>query len=172
MWLASYDETTARGLPPDGRLPRAQAPGGPGSDGRLRGAPGTMVAEMSDVRSGALVAGAGYRPGERFTHRLISRRIAGAWNSWSHDLATHTYNPAFMNPADLDELGIASGQVIEIASDHGSIPGVVEAASDVLSGVISMVHMWGEAPGVDREGRASGRKYTRLIHHAHQSELM
>ena len=129
-------------------------------------APPSVTAEIEEVRSEPLVEGAGYRPGEHYTHRLISRRLLEANNSWSHDLAARAYNPAFMHPADLEAIGVATGDLVEIASDHGSIPGVAEASDDVPRGVISMAHAWGGAPERDREVREIGGSTNRLVNNA------
>ena len=56
-----------------------------------------------------------------------------------------------MNPGDLAALGLRAGDVIRIASDHGSILGVAEEAADVRPGVISMAHSFGDAPQFDNQ---------------------
>lgn len=85
-----------------------------------------------------------------FSHRLISRRLKDRYNSsWRYaqvSVRQWTYNPAFMNPKDLEQMGIADGDVIEIRSRHGAIRGVVEADATVRAGVISMSHAWGKNP--------------------------
>ncbi len=141
--------------------------GDPEASGRLEVAPDSLVAELREVRGEPAVEGAGYRSGEHFSHRLISRRMREVCNSVGQDLPTlrakRPYNPAFMNPEDLAELGVSSGELIEIESGHGCIVGVVEAADDVLPGVISMAHAWGGLPGVDASPREGGSCTSVLI---------
>jgi anaerobic selenocysteine-containing dehydrogenase len=72
-------------------------------------------------------------------------------------------NRAFINPADLEQLGVHSGEIIEIISGHASILGVAEAADDVPPGVVSMAHAWGD-PSIDpKEVRAIGSSTNRLV---------
>ncbi len=77
-----------------------------------------------------------------------------------------SYNPAFMNPEDLEELGLDSGQVVEITSADGAIHGIVEPDPDVRRGVISMAHAWGGAPTEDDQLRTIGSNTGRLISNA------
>jgi anaerobic selenocysteine-containing dehydrogenase len=56
-----------------------------------------------------------------------------------------------MNPGDIDTLGLHAGDVVEISSDHAMILGVVEAAEDVRTGVVSMAHAFGDAPQHDKD---------------------
>ena len=58
-----------------------------------------------EVRAEPVVEGAGYLPGEEFSHRLISRRMREFYNSSGRDISGLTArdggtNPAFMNPVD------------------------------------------------------------------------
>ncbi len=108
-------------------------------------------------------------PAERdtgFRFRLVSRRLPDVLNSCGHDIPSLTrkyrYNPAFMNPGDLDALGLDSGAVVEIHSDHSSILGIVERAPDVKRGVISMTHCFGDAPGDDGDLHSIGSNTGRL----------
>ncbi len=104
---------------------------------------------------------------QEFTHLLISRRLKHVFNSSGQQLEAlqkkGTTNPAYMNPADLDLLGIKSGDLVEIAAAAGSLVGVAEAASDVKQGVISMAHAWGDTPGNWGEVREKGSSTNRLV---------
>jgi anaerobic selenocysteine-containing dehydrogenase len=146
------------------------APGNPESPGRLQLYPELIAEEMAALCAEPAVEGAGYRPGAHFTHRLISRRLREVFNSCGQELpavrAKRRHNPAFMSPEDLDKLGVASGDLIQIDSGHAAILGVVEAADDVPSGVISMSHSWGGLPARDHEVREIGSSTNRLIDNA------
>ncbi len=137
---------------------------------RLEVAPESLVAELRQVRAEPVVEGAGYRPGERFSHRLISRRLREVCNSTGQDFPTlrarRPFNPAFMNPEDLAELGVTSGELVEIESSHGRIVAVAEAADDVLSGTISIAHSWGDLPELDVSPRERGSCTSLLIDNA------
>jgi anaerobic selenocysteine-containing dehydrogenase len=102
-----------------------------------------------------------------FRFRLISRRLPNVLNSTGRDTPQLTrkrpYNPAFMHPDDLSDLGLTDGEIVEIRSDHASILGVVEAAPDVRRGVISMAHSFGDAPQDDSRVREIGGNTGRLV---------
>ena len=70
------------------------------------------------------------------------------------------YNPAFMNPADLERLGIQSGGVVEIRSRHGMITGIVEADRGLRAGVVSMTHGFGGIPANHQTPAKTGRTST------------
>ena len=71
-------------------------------------------------------------------------------------------NPAFMNPADMDEEGFRQGDVIEIDSGHAQILGIAEPEDGLARGVISMSHAWGDAPKYDSAVGTIGSNTGRL----------
>ena len=125
-----------------------------------------MMAELAEVAAEPVLDHAGYRDGEVFGYRLVSRRMLDVYNSSGRDIPhlvrKYTYNPAFMNPLDLEAEGFTKGDIIEIDSGHAQILGVVEPAPDVVQGVISMAHSWGDAPKYDSEVRTLGSNTGRL----------
>ncbi len=134
-------------------------PAKPGAEGRFQLAPPGVLEELDDVIAEPLEDG--------FSHRLISRRLKHVYNSSGRHLDSvrqkGTTNPAFMNPADLLALGMANGEIVEIRSAHGAILGVIEAAADVPSGVVSMAHAWGD-PSLDpKEVREVGSSTNALV---------
>jgi len=126
-------------------------PAPPEASGRFALLPQIVADEIGSLSDEVEVEGAGYGPGEEFTHRLISRRLREVFNCMGQELPEvqkkRTFNPAYMNPGDLQDIGIASGELVEIESGSGRIVGVAEAAEDVPSGVVSMAHGWGDVPG-------------------------
>jgi anaerobic selenocysteine-containing dehydrogenase len=129
--------------------------------GRLDVGNAIMMAELAEV------AGENFRTNfGMYTHRVISRRMSDVLNSCWHDddklLRRYRYNPAFMNPDDMDRLGLAQGDVVEIESARSSIMGVVEPAEDVKSGCISMTHAWGANPDEDQNPYLVGGNTGRL----------
>lgn len=146
-------------------------PADPHSRGRLQLAPEGIVEELREVRAEPLSSGGGY--GERsaaFSHRLISRRLRHVYNSSGRDLsvlrAKGTTNPAFMNVADLKRIGLESGDLVEISSEHATILGVAQATDELKSGVISMAHAWGDSPENDGQVREIGSSTNRLVNNA------
>jgi Anaerobic dehydrogenases, typically selenocysteine-containing len=126
-------------------------------EGRLQLADSDMIADLQDY----LLA-----PDQEtgFPFRMISRRMRHTFNSIAHDPATKglPYNPAFMNPADLDALGLASGDVIELRSRYGAILGVVEQDRELRPGLVSMSHGYGAGTDRDDELLAIGSPTSRL----------
>lgn len=138
------------------------APGDEGATGRLDLADHTMMGELTEVAA---------EPVDRDTYyafRLVSRRLPDVHNSAGRDIPKlvrkWSYNPAFMHPEDLAELGLEKGDVIEITSSYSSILGVVEPEADLRRGVISMPHAFGDAPGSenDKDVRKIGSNTGRL----------
>ncbi len=139
-------------------------PRDPDCDARLELGDKTMLAELRSLLDDSR---AGQDGGERFPFRLISRRMPNVYNSSAHDLpALHRrrrYNPAFLHPADLDDLGITAGDVVTISSDHDSVPAIVEAAPELRRGMISMAHCFGDVPERDAELFEIGSNTSRLV---------
>ncbi len=102
-----------------------------------------------------------------FAYRLVSRRLQDIYNSSGRDIPRLTrkwaYNPAFMNPADLERESLAPGDTIEIASGYERILGVVENDPSVRAGVISMAHAFGGLPEEAHNVRALGSNTGALI---------
>ena len=62
-------------------------------------------------------------------------------------------NPALINPLDLKELKISSGEMVDIRSEHGIISAVVRADGTMKRGVISVAHGWGGSADGDLGSR-------------------
>jgi anaerobic selenocysteine-containing dehydrogenase len=135
-------------------------PAGPDA-GRMDVGNEIMLGELHDV------AGETPEHDEAFPFRLICRRMPDVLNSTGRDVARLTrhgkHNPAYMHPDDLVALGLATGDVVEIASTHASILGIVEAAPDVRPGVVSMAHSFGDVPERDHALREIGSNTGRLV---------
>jgi anaerobic selenocysteine-containing dehydrogenase len=139
----------------------AVLPAEPDCTARLDVGHPTILGELEQVAGEALERDSGFR------FRLISRRLPNVYNSTGRDTPRLTrkgsHNPAFMHPDDLASLGLVSGEIVEIRSDHAAILGVVEAAPDVRRGVISMAHSFGDAPQHDARVREIGGNTGRLV---------
>ena len=135
------------------------APADPDCAARLELAPEGVCEELREVRTET--------PADGYSHRLISRRLRHVYNSSGRDVSEQrskgTTNPAYMNPDDLAELGVASGQVVEITSAHASILGVAASAPDVPRRVVSMAHAWGDPAADPKEVREIGSSTNRLV---------
>ena len=78
-------------------------------------------------------------------------------------LGKRTYNPAFVNPQDLAELGLTPGDTVELSSEHDTIVGVVESDSDLRRGLVSMSHSFGGNPGEKEDPTVDGANTNRLL---------
>ena len=131
-----------------------------GWTGRLNFADPDMMADLAEV---ALRIGTPERD-EHYPFKLISRRMRHFFNSIGHAATRGTlYNPAFMNPHDIEDLGLAEGDLVEIASPHGSIIGVVESDPGLREELVSMAHCFGSDPQSDEAVREIGSPTSRLI---------
>ena len=138
--------------------PRVEA-GDPGEAYRFDLAQGDMPGQLKRYgRDEARAAGFGFR--------LISRRSKTRFNSIGHPLAKlrakTTTNPAYIHPADMAELGIAEGSIVEITSPHASIHGVVKASDKLRRGIVSMAHAYGDSDAGKHNVREMGSSTNRL----------
>ena len=122
-----------------------------------------MLAELGEIRRESAAA----RRDAEHPFQLISRRMPNVYNSSGRDIAElvkdRPFNPAYLHPDDLVSLGLAAGDVVEIASRHASILGVVEPAPELRRGIVSMAHGFGDAPRHDSRLREIGSNTGRLI---------
>ncbi len=78
-------------------------------------------------------------------------------------MGKRTYNPAFIHPEDLVQLGCVPGDVVEVSSEHDTIIGVVEADPDLRRGLVSMSHSFGGNPGEREDPTVDGANTNRLL---------
>lgn len=86
----------------------------------------------------------------RYPFRLVSRRLRDYMNTTGRDVpelrARIPLNYAYMNPDDMDRLGIKTEDSIEISSSNGAIKAVVMPDKTLKGSVVSMAHGWGGHP--------------------------
>jgi anaerobic selenocysteine-containing dehydrogenase len=73
------------------------------------------------------------------------------------------HNVAYCNPADLDRLGIADGDLIELTSDRAIIVAIAGVDDGLRPGDISMAHAFGGRPEHDDQVEAIGSSTSRLL---------
>jgi anaerobic selenocysteine-containing dehydrogenase len=73
------------------------------------------------------------------------------------------YNPAYMHPDAIAELGLVSGELVTVTSPHDGIPSVVEADDSLRRDVIAMHHAFGGLPAEDDQVRYRGSNVGRLV---------
>jgi anaerobic selenocysteine-containing dehydrogenase len=118
---------------------------------RMNVAPRAVIDQLREIRLEPVSQSGGYGGDEGFSHRLISRRMLEVYNSTGDHLPElrrrFPCNPAFVHPDDLQRIGVRSGDVIRVDSEHAFIYAIAAASTDVLPGVISMAHARGGLPG-------------------------
>ncbi len=142
-------------------------PAPPGNPFRLDVAPQGIPEELRAVRAEPVRRPGHYGENGRFSHLLICRRLRHVMNSvgqgFPQSRAVGTTNSAYLNPADLERLGLAPGEVVEIESEHDAIPAVVEPADDIQPGVVSMAHGFGTSPELEADVAEVGANTGRLV---------
>ena len=141
-------------------LPVVEGPG-EREQGRLDVGNPQMLSALAGLRASILtVAG-----DEKFDFRLLCRRNNHTYNTSCNVEATNRgirYNPAFMNPADIDDLGISPGDAVIIRSARSSIPAIVSTDPDLKRGTVSMAFGYGPADE-HRDFESTGSSPSRLI---------
>lgn len=159
----SLDELEAS---PEGRifdeLPEAIVQPGKVGEKRFQVMPWDVEVDMSDMQTDdpALTDAT-------FPFRLISRRMRESQNSFGRNFPSvqerFAYNPAYMHPLDMEQLGLATGDRVEIASSRAVIEGRVRPEPALLRGVVSMAHCWGGLPGKEVSYDEGGSNTARLV---------
>ena len=125
------------------------------------------VGDAEMMRALGAVAAAESVDGSDLPFRLVPRRSNQFVNSSGRSIAKLTrgkpWNPAFVHPADLAELGLATGDVVRIRSRHDAIAAVVEPDASLRRGLVSMTHAFGGRPGTDDDPRRCGSNAGRLL---------
>jgi hypothetical protein len=103
-------------------------------------------------------------PDSAFPYLLVSRRMTEVCNSALINLEdAPAYNPAYLHPDDLAELGAGTGDVVELTSARGSIRAIAQPEEELLRGVVSCAHAWGGASPDNGQFPAHGSSTGRLI---------
>ncbi|PEQ13921.1 hypothetical protein B2G71_06370 [Novosphingobium sp. PC22D] len=130
-------------------LRRFVGPRDPDCADRLELADADMLAELAKV---AAENPAGRRGTDaRFAFQLIPSRLQNATNTFvkARGALRRSYNPAFMNGADMADLGLSSGDEVRIRSRHGQVRAIVEEDAGLRRKVVAMMHGFGRAPDDD-----------------------
>jgi anaerobic selenocysteine-containing dehydrogenase len=132
--------------------PQYVLPADPTVAGKFTLMPADVQDELAKIAGEAV--GASIRGSRReFQFRISTRRVKYRFNSLGHTFKKlaeiFPTNVAYMNPENMEALGIRDGDIVEVASENGAIE--VEAATDstVRQGVISLTHGFGDLPDAD-----------------------
>jgi len=100
-----------------------------------------------------------------FPFRLTSRRMMHVYNTPSIVMPANRprHNPAFLHSSDLERLGVAEGDLLEISSARATILAVAGRDDSVREGVVSMSHGFGDVFEPDADVRSVGSNTGRLV---------
>jgi anaerobic selenocysteine-containing dehydrogenase len=136
---AVFEEEPQYALPPD-----------PATAGKFTLTDPDIVAELAAVAAESVAPGHVPSNGMVFTHRLASRRHRDRFNSMGNVLSAVKkrvpYNVAYLNPADMAEKSVMSGDWVELTSDNGAVHAIAEGDETLRSGVVSLIHGFGDLP--------------------------
>jgi anaerobic selenocysteine-containing dehydrogenase len=135
-------------------------------DRRLAAGHPEVIEELAEVYAEPVLDDGAYREGDSFDFRLITYRMPEVYCTTGNNLPSlrrrRQYNPALMNPGDMQRLSLNEEDLITIESGHGSIEAVVESSERVASGTIGLAHGWGD-PADPRPTREKGSNVQQLI---------
>jgi anaerobic selenocysteine-containing dehydrogenase len=130
--------------------PQIAFPAEPGANARFSLAPYDIVAELKDVAAEKWLQEISVSDGSRATHRMTCRRIRHQHNSQQRTLPSSRkrlpYNVAWVNPDDLADMGVKSGDMIRVSSEVTTIEIKAEADDSLRRGVIAIPYGFGALP--------------------------
>jgi anaerobic selenocysteine-containing dehydrogenase len=88
------------------------------------------------------------------------------FNSSVNDAVTNAgrpYNPAWLHPDDMVDLGLLSGDLVDVVTPRATIHAVVEPDPDLLPGLVATTFGFGGGPDRDDEFREIGSSPGRLL---------
>jgi anaerobic selenocysteine-containing dehydrogenase len=106
------------------------------------------------------------KPDSVYQFRLICRRHNHTYNTSCNIDSTNRgvyYNPAFLHPDDLAQLGVTSGAVVRIRSSLAAIDAIAEADPSLRRGVVSMAFGYGTRSPETDDVRRHGSSPNRLV---------
>jgi anaerobic selenocysteine-containing dehydrogenase len=135
-----------------------------GANGRFMLGPEDVIEELRAVRAEPLQT-----LDDPASFRLAARRLRDVQNTMYHDTGSAGHRPrgnlAYVHPADLQELGLAEGQLVVVESKHGEIALPARSDASLRRRVVSIAHGWGDLlalPATDTYAPASGANTNRL----------
>lgn len=114
----------------------------------------------------------GREPADRAQYplQLISLRELQSQNSWLHNsprlMTPNRKHRLLMHPQDAAELGVTEGDMVRLASAHGSLETPVTLTEEVIRGVVALPHSWGHRGGWQHAVAAGGSRYNDLTSNA------
>lgn len=147
-------------------FPEARATVGPRDEScsaKLQLADPDMLAQLEEVHAEDALGRRG--TSKQYPYQLICRRMQYNTNGAPRPegIVPTGYNPLWMHPGDLEELGLSTGDEVEITSRHGTIPGFVEADDTMRRGVAAMTQGFGPRPNSNYDPRRDGSNINLIL---------
>jgi len=99
------------------------------------------------VTEGTANAG-GYESDEQYEFRCITYRMPEVYCTTGHNLPwarrRHQYNPALLNPGDMEARGLSDGDHVCLNNAQGQLEVIVEGSDQIKPGTIGLAHGWGD----------------------------
>ncbi len=131
--------------------PQYALPADPATAGKFTVAAPDIVSEIAGLAAESATPGHQRSNGRVFTHRLASRRHRDRFNSLGGSVLSAVkkrvpYNVAYLNPGDMAEKSVETGDWVELTSDSGAVRAIAEADETLRTGVVSLIHGFGDLP--------------------------
>lgn len=143
------------------------APPDPEAAGRFHVMPDDFATELQNVAAEPAEPQNHWRDGQPYKFTLASRRLREVYNTYGFQISElhrrRPYNPAYLHPDDLAELGLSPGDYVTVESQHGNIIAIVDSDPAVKRGVVSMSHGWGHNSDTPNDVRQYGSSTGLLI---------
>ncbi|KHK90453.1 hypothetical protein LK12_16810 [Novosphingobium malaysiense] len=99
-----------------------------------------------------------------FAFLLIPGRLQNATNTFAKapGILKWSYNPAFMHPRDMAEIGVSPGDEVLIRSRHGQVRAIAEKDEGLRRKVVSLMHGFGSSPSPQADPRIDGTNVNHL----------
>lgn len=102
-----------------------------------------------------------------FPFRYIPRRHNNFMNSTGRSIPKlnggRPWNPVWMHPQDIRDIGVAEGAMVRIATQHDSIAAMVEADDTLRPGVVAIAHAFGGLANEEDDYLELGANTGRLV---------
>jgi len=111
-----------------------------------------VLKELDEVLAEPVTEGTdnagGYDAGERYEFRCITYRMPEVYCTTGHNLPwarrRRPYNPALLNPADMEAKGLVDGDRVYLSNAQGELEVIVEGSHQIKSGTVGLAHGWGD----------------------------
>jgi formate dehydrogenase len=80
--------------------------------------------------------------------KLITKRAVTSHNSWTHNIeqfvdGDRDTNHLYMHPDDARSLGLADGDLADVATETGTVRVPIKLLADLMPGTVALPHGWG-----------------------------